>query len=113
MDQKLLDELAKNMAASGAQGVNQYMIYALAVFVIAVIGFLCRDYATNHKTMILVISENNRIMANNNRIMLRLKKCLRTSVRPRRGSLADLNPSLGRESKPRAVPLSHAVAGGE
>lgn len=56
MEPQAAGKLALDVAAGG---VSPTVVYALALFVIIVVTYLLKDYISNHKTMILVLQENN------------------------------------------------------
>ena len=92
MDPQIATQLAPEATAGG---VPAGVVYILALFMISVVIYLLKEHVTTHKTMILVLQENNVERRNMRRFMRKyfraspLQSVSRNPGTPRLGPHAD------------------------
>lgn len=73
--------MATDIAQGLSDGGSRYLLYVLAFFCVSVVLYLIREYVSSHKTLILVLSQNNQLMKRLCRHMRRQKLTARSEAR--------------------------------
>ncbi len=102
--------IEKAAAAVSQGGVSPAVIYVLAVFCMAVVIYVLKDYVSNHKSLVLALDGNTKAFDRNTRVLKRVEKRLNRIENGRSAGSSRIPGNPSSTSRERSLALRPIVA---